>query len=402
VIPLLADENIAPSIRQEMLADSIEFYQHYLAQESRPADESLAPSATLTRIQLAEAYASNQQWQQAVDQLELAVKSQPQLLTASKTEYRWYAKAIANLGLGYLQFGRDAEAITQLREAGTLYAELLRMDFDEPAIMTIQLEQAAVYTNLGQAYRSSGNSPLALEQLRLAESICQQIQATGSYPKSQRLLSQIWDHQATLLADSNPQLALKYASLSVTLQRDNIDQIRTHWKRLQRFGTSLHNLAALTQKTGAPEVALGQLKEAESQRELAVLLNPNHPDLLNELAVVQNARGMIQADLGYKDEARDSFENAIRQLQTVQHNHAIRWTAKSQIALLNVLINLATISTNVAPEDWSRQSARFEAEFHHPSLDSNDGSILQDELKNIRQSAEQLKLSSSMQTKAEP
>jgi eukaryotic-like serine/threonine-protein kinase len=401
VIPLLADENIAPSIRQEMLADSIEFYQHYLDQDSRPTDDSLAPSATLTRVQLAEAYASNQQWRQAVDQLELVVKSQPQLSTATPIEYRWHAKALANLGLGYLQFGKDAEAILQLREAGKLYAELLQMDFDESAKRIFQLEQAAVHTNLGQAYRSSGNSLLALEQLRIADSICQQIKATGAYPKSQRLLSQIWDHQATLLANTNTESALKYANLSVDLQRDNIDQIRTHWQRLQRFGTSLHNLAALTQKSGAPEVALVQLKEAESQRELAILLNPNNPDLLNELAVVQNARGMIQADLGYKDEARLSFENAIRQLQTIQQNHTTRWTAKSQIALLNVLINLATISADVAPEEWSRQSARFDAELHHPLLDSSNVSTLQDELKKIRQSAEQLKLSSSMQMKAE-
>jgi hypothetical protein len=122
---------------------------------------------------------------------------------------------------------------------------------------------------------------------------------------------------------------------------------------------------------------------------------------LNELAVVQNARGMIQADLGYKDEARLSFENAIRQLQTIQQNHTTRWTAKSQIALLNVLINLATVSADVAPEEWSRQSARFDAELHHRLLDSSNVSTLQDELKNIRQSAEQLKLSSSMQVKAE-
>lgn len=401
VIPQLADENIAPTIRQEMLADSIEFYQHYLDQDSRPTDESLAPSATLTRVQLAEAYASSQQWQQAVEQLELAVKSQPQLSTASKSEYRWRAKAMANLGLGYLQFGRHAEAITQLIEAGKLYAELLQMDFDESALMTIQLEQAAVHTNLGQAYRSSGNPGLALEELRLAESVCQQIKAMEGYPQSQRLLSQIWDHLATLLADTNTESALKYANLSVDLQRDNIDQIRTHWKRLQRFGTSLHNLAALTQKDGAPEAALGHLKEAQSQRELAVLLNPSNPDLLNELAAVHNAQGMLEADLGYKAEARLSFEKAIRQLQTVQQNHTTRWTAKSQIALLSVLINLATISTEVAPEEWSRQSARFETELKHPSLDSSSLSTVQDELKNIRQSAEQLKLSSSMQTKAE-
>lgn len=401
VIPLLADENIAPTIRQEMLADSIEFYQHYLDQDSRPTDESLAPSATLTRVQLAEAYASSQQWQQAIEQLELAVQSQPQLSTASKSEYRWHAKAMANLGLGYLQFGRYAEAITQLREAGKLYAELLQMDFGESAVKTIQLEQAAVHTNLGQAYRSSGNPGLALEELRLAESICQQIKATEGYPQSQRLLSQIWDHLATLLADTNTESALKYANLSVELQHHNIDQIRTHWKRLQRFGTSLYNLAALTQKDGAPEAALGHLKEAQSQRELAVLLNPSNPDLLNELAAVHNAQGMLEADLGYKAEARLSFEKAIRQLQTVQQNHTTRWTAKSQIALLSVLINLATISTEVAPGEWSRQAARFETELKHPSLDSSSLSTVQDELKNIRQSAEQLKLSSSMQTKAE-
>jgi serine/threonine protein kinase len=401
VIPRLDDEDVDPIIRQEMLADSIEFYQHYLDQGSRPKAEELGQSAIRTRVQLAEAYASNQQWKQAVEQLELALQGQSKPSLANPAAFRWYAKAKANLGLGYLQFRKTTDAVVHLRDAAELYDPLAKSDLEQSTKEIIQLERAAVHTNLGQAYRLSNDTRRAQEQLQLAASICQQLKPSGTYPESVRLLSQIWDHQATLLADTEPAQAMQIAQLSVDLQRNNHDHIRNHWKRLQRFGTSLHNLAALKQKNGLPEAALELLKETQKQREQAVWLKPSSPDILNELAVVHNAQGLLQADLGHHAEARLCFEDAIRQLQSVQKNHPMQWTATSQIALLNVLINLATISIDVDLADWSEQVSRFEVESHHSSLSSISDPSLKNELQNIRHSAEQLKLSSSMQSKAD-
>ena len=401
VVPLLADDATDPQIRQEMLADSIQYYEHFLDKEQNRTDEQLGFATDLTRVQLAEAYASSNRWAPAITQLESVVRNEPQTSTAPATQLRWYAKARANLGLGYLQLQRTPEAIEQLQLAITIYEKLEGSDLDTSARQTLQLEHAAALTNLGQAHRANGQSDRGLEQLQLAATLCDPFLNDATYSKGQRLLTQIWDHQATLLADKAPEMALGYSQKSVSLQTRHIDFIRTNWKRIRQYATSLHNLAMLHQKQGNTQAALDTLQQTTQQRETAILLNPASHALRSELAITLNTAGMLHADKGASAEAQTCFAEAAKHLRHARQLAPTNWNAESQLALLHVLLNLASVTDEKSAEARNEQAIAFQEELQHTILDNASSQPVEIELTSIRQRAEQLKLVNLNSSKAE-
>lgn len=401
IIPLLADDSADPQLRQEMLADSIKFYQHFLAKENHHQDHELDIATQITRVQLAEAYASSNEWQQAIAQLELVVTADSPLATTSPTEMRWYAKAVANLGLGHLQLRETNEAIKRLTQAVALYDKLATENLADSTRPTLSLEHAAVLTNLSQAYRSQGKHELSLQQLQQATLLCEQVPNAANYSKAQRLLTQIWDHEAALLADSNPKQALDCSQKSVALQTQHIEFIRTNGKRIRQYATSLHNLAILQQKQGDVQAALVTLQKTVEQRQTAILLQPTSPKLRSELSVTLNAQGLLLADSGDMAHAKICFEQAADQLQQARDMSLASWNAESQVALLNVLINLASVSKDLSSSPWSELVHNFENEWQHAVLQAPKAQAVEQELVSIRQRAEQLKLGTSNSSQAE-
>lgn len=401
IVPLLADDATDPHIRREMLADSIEYYEHFLKRKHNPIDTQLGFTTDLTRVQLAEAYASSNLWKPAIEQLDIVVKNEPELPTASAAELRWYAKARANLGLCYLQLQCTNQAVEHLRLGVELYEKLDGSNLDDITKRTVQLEHAAVLANLGQAYHAAGDSDLGLKQLQTAASLCERLPVDSTYSKGQRLLTQIWDHQATLLADTNPEQALTYSQKSVAMQTRHIDFIRTSWKRIRHYATSLHNLAILYQKQGHLQAALDTLQRTAQQRETAILLTPSNHSLRMDLAVTLNAAGMLQADNGSNTEAGKSFVDAATQLRSARDIAPTQWKAEAQLALLQVLLNLASVAKENPGPEWNAQVKTFQEESQHKVLHNLSSTSIEIELANIRQRAMQLKLTNLNSPQAE-
>jgi eukaryotic-like serine/threonine-protein kinase len=353
IVQDLADVPGADPMRSQMLAETITFYESYLARASQ--DPQLQEDIAKAKLQLASAYQQAGRNDESISHYHaiLANVNSPPTPTWSKQQLI----ARNDLALLLLERGDCELATRHLLEVVDLYQSKLRDGSSDIQDVT---GLAAAHLNLARAYHSLGT--LAKEHQSLQEAEQHFRVALAREPERRDIrsdLATVRDHQAVFASANDLKAAIFAGSDAVALhQQASTGDERNSPKQRSRLAASLHNFAVLHVKAGDVDRARSHFNESIEIREKLAVGNPLNAVCLSELAVSLNALGMLECQTEEWPSATEAFERAVRVLETLVHDVDRQATPSYQVALKQTVDNLAKLQAASNPKPSSQIDER--------------------------------------------
>ncbi|MDX1927548.1 MAG: protein kinase [Pirellulaceae bacterium] len=353
VISPLAEVPGAETIRSQMLADTIEYYESFLTECELPehlqSDPELMSDIATARLHLAAALVQADDHAKAQSSYEKAIVAFERI--DRPQDLRKLAIARNDLGLVYLNQGEFSLAVEQLTESLRVHEQYIARTHDASRV-----DEAATHANLARALGHLGNQAQKALELDKAATLYREQLACS--PKRNDLLSEfgtVLDDLALSRAEDQLSEALRYSREAVAIHEQCVNQSSAaSVKYSQRLGASQHNFAVLLAKYGQIDDARAQFREAIATKSKLTRTHPNWPSHWRELATSHRGLAELECQLGQWFEGRQLFELAKENLEHLVRQVDARPNPSHQLALASVLADIAKIdarhSHNAADE----------------------------------------------------
>jgi eukaryotic-like serine/threonine-protein kinase len=257
IVQDLADVPGADPMRSQMLADTITFYESFLARASQ--DPQLQEDIANAKLQLASAYHHAGRNDEAISHYQAILATVDSSPTPNQARQQLIARN--DLALLWLEQGDCELAAKHLQKVIDLYQSHLR---DGSTAIDDVTGLATAHLNLARAYHSLGTTAEEQQSLQAAE---QQFRTALAREPARRDirsdLATVRDHQAVFASAGDVKAAIFAANDALALHREAItgdDQVSTlHQSRL---AASLHNIAVLHVKDGDFDLARSRFAES--------------------------------------------------------------------------------------------------------------------------------------------
>ncbi len=353
MIQPLADVPGAEAIRSQMLADSIQYYESFLAQstvsEHLQNDAELVSDMAMARVNLAAALIQMGESAKAQANYELAIEAFEKL--GRPQDIRQIAVARNDLALVYLSQGERKAAVGQLQAALRIY-ESSALQNQTAA----DADSAATYVNLASAFGQLGDH--AQEMVALNKAAVLYRQQLRIAPGRTDLLSEfatVMDHLALIARESDLAKALTHCEEAVAMHNECVKRNASSVKHLQRQGGSLHNLAVLLAKDGQIEEARRRFRDAIETKHELTRTHATWSSLWSDLAVSHSELALLECQAEQWEAARSSFKCAAEKLEHLVNTVDSAPSAMHQLALASVLANIVKIEVQEASSGASRE-----------------------------------------------
>jgi eukaryotic-like serine/threonine-protein kinase len=359
LIPQLEDETSAPSVRTAMLGDTISYYESYLQEHN--GDFQLSSDVQLARRQLAQALSHQGNFHKAAGQWERIAL---ELQQASKTESKKIELAATwnELGLVYLRLGRVDDAIQTLKKGSDLYENSMTEPRSSSS-KSARLRWAASLTNLANALNISGQEKDADSHLQEAEKLYRDLLRDSELSKPELgLLAQLLDHRASHFVHAELPKAIRMGEEAIDLHRLHCQNEGATFSSKQRFGNSLHNLAAMQFSDGGLDVAIDLFEKACDVRRHNMLENPSRLECRLELATSKNALGLAYAKQADVSKALQCFDEASGLFIDMRIASRRKLSIEVQFAFVQVLLNRESLLIDDKSPEFSHTKYQLDEE----------------------------------------
>lgn len=343
VIHPLAELPGAERIRSQMLTDTIQYYESFIARSTRSEqlknDTELYRDMAIARVHLAAALMQVGELTKARSNYELAIAAFDE--SNRPEDARHVAIARNDLALVLLSQGEPQAAVKQLKES---LRTLESLDLQDAANAVSDV--AAAYVNLARASRLSGDPVQEGAALNSAARLYRQ--ELESAPERTHLLSEfgtVMDSLALVHAKTDLATALEECEEATSIHAKCVKLDKASVKYAQRLGASLHNLAVLLAEDGRVDAARVKFREAIEVKGGLTKTHRTLPSNWYDLAVSQIGLGTLDYDSQKWPAARGNFESAKDCLTHLVEAVDSRPNAIHQLTLANVLANIAKIDS---------------------------------------------------------
>ena len=331
----------AEHIRSQMLTDTIDYYESFLAKSAN--DSFLNDDITTARLQLASAYQQAGRDRLASARFEAVIVD----ITSEKQEpsvkkLRQLALAHNDLALLKLRANDEQSAINNLRRAIEINKTLITTN---PKDADRLADVAAAYINLTQAYHAIGDDKLASIALQQAENHYREaILLAPQRTDLQSELGAALDHKAVSLSPHDLPGAIKAAAEGAELHASYVCEGTNLVLPMRRLGASLHNLAALQSKADSSDAARESFKQAVVIREKVTRSYPTEPGHWSDLAISYNGLAMLDGQVQAWNEAEFNFKKASETLRYLVDEIDREPVVSHHLALASTLTNIVRLA----------------------------------------------------------
>ncbi|REK15730.1 MAG: serine/threonine protein kinase [Planctomycetota bacterium] len=310
----LAEVPGAESVRRELLADTLEYYETFVEQAGD--DPALRAELATTQGKIG---ALNDQLglrDEAIDAHRKAI-AMLEGLVAAQPEVDDYRRRLAvcrnNLGLTLSRAGRFEEALDQLQQAIAAQQQLVS---EQAQADGLHSELAVSFVNLGDLQRQQGADDAAEASLREAIRLQEQLaetarrgDGTGNVEWLRNLAATY--NQLAALAGQDPADAVGWYEKAVAYQRQALEAQPEGLRHKSDLATWLNNLAAARARTGDLEKAAATYSEAIDLQQDLLRIAPLDRAYRRDLAVSYNNLGLAHTRLRDPENAQRCFRNAL-------------------------------------------------------------------------------------------
>jgi len=332
----------AERLRQELLDDTLQYYQEFIAAAAH--DPALHVDLALTHFrigqiaqQLGDAVKAEEAYQQSAQRLQELVDRQPDRVDLGRD----LALCHNNLGLLWARQGRSAAAEGAYNRAIDLQTAALRQAPAE--------EQAALEADLALSH---GNRALLLAQGgRVAEAdqayhraIEVQRQLAARQPDEPRhpaALAASYSNLSLLYARRDPVKAEVFCRDGLKLQQQLVAAHPAALGLAADLALSYNNLGALVCQNDRADQAHDCYREAIGLQERLVRTAPAVVQYRRDLAITYNNQGRVYTQQGRLTEAQKAFGEARRRAEDLVHDYPAELNYRSDLG--GILNNLARV-----------------------------------------------------------
>ena len=292
LVPQLSEIRGAESVRSEMLAGTIQYYEAYLDQALN--DPNLGVDTETARLRLAGAYVQLGDTTRAIENFQKGIEQLTnRLSTLIPDHMRALYIAHNDLGLVYLKQGLARDAVQQLQCSIDGHEHLME---SYPENSDYQANLAAAHLNLAQALRACDDDANELAHRHLAEKSYRNLLKDRPDLIAYRSeLATLLDHRAVSMARTDLIEAIRVSEEAIQLHASCVHAATVRPREWQRFGASLHNLAVLQSQNGLTESSLKTFEKAIEIREMLVRAEPTRADYVVELESTRKAARMVES-----------------------------------------------------------------------------------------------------------
>lgn len=363
LIDRLADIPGAEPVRQQMLADTIEYYLHFLS-ESRH-DTHLSEDITTARLALASAMERQGQDLQAATHYQAAIDDLENLIFGSSSDKSGETHAIRKLAVASNDLAvvlmrlsskesRISDVVAHLNRALSLHQKLQSI---EPHNTEHLADRAAACLNLARAFHFQADRENEEEQLLACEKLYREaIEKDRQRPEWISELGTVLDHKAMFIAHECIDSAIDFASEAATLHSASTQGANPSITWLRREGSSLHNLAVLLAQRGDFDPSRERFQQAIEAREKLTRRIPACPDHWADVANSYNALGLMECQIHRWQDSQGHFRLAANRLTSLVDEIDPHPSFDRQYALANALLN-AERAANYAHTNTSNSDA---------------------------------------------
>lgn len=302
----------AEKLRQELLADTLQYYQEFI--ELAGDDASLRSELATTHFRVGEIAeklgdpaTGLAAYGEARELFARLAEQQPDAL-AHRADL---ALCYNNQGLILSRQGSIAEAEQAFRQAIVLQQELCEAQAAGAENVRYRGDLAVTWGNLGLLHAKAGDMARADAAYRTAMQTQQELaKRLPNEPKHQASLALSYNNLSRLYAKTDSVKAEQLCRQGLEIQRNLVEAQPSAAAYESDLALSCNNLGALTSCNGRTKEAEALYREAIEVQQRLVRRAPNVVQFRRDLAISHNNLGRLLTRSGDLPRARDAFEEA--------------------------------------------------------------------------------------------
>ncbi|WP_147869303.1 serine/threonine-protein kinase [Stieleria maiorica] len=309
---LLSDIPAASSVRQQLLRETLTYYQAFA--EQADDDETLTEDLAITFGKIGSLQNEIGSPAEAIASLEESMRLFQQLADAGRpnaTLQNRLASSENNLALALDRAGRYQAAQQHYESAIQRWQDLSDAD---PADVEARAGWAMAVGNfallLSKTDRPDQAEAMFHRSLEIAQSAPSAASVAPNAPLAKQLAS-TYQNLSGLLAERDPGQAVSYARAALEYQMRELDDGHASPTAAARVALTLNSLGAAQSACGESDAAIESYRQASELQQQLIGRWPGELTYQRDLAVTQNNLGMALAAQDQFDSARRAFDQAL-------------------------------------------------------------------------------------------
>jgi serine/threonine protein kinase len=305
----------AEHVRQDLLRDTLAYYEEFVLQASDDPKSLSDVARTHHRIGVltSELHSPSQ----ALRSFQQSANTYDQIATDSDADPVLQTQATENLnawGLALIQSGKLAEAKTVLANAASRQQKLVDR---EPDSVSLAVQLALIENNAGLLALHQGAAEIAQQHFAVSINILrvQQKRAqteTQALPeRAHRALAAALQNSSKGITKSDPAGAIILLEEAISMQLDLANRSSNRLRATQDMAVMYNNLASAHSEINNDEMAAQALQRAIALQRQLRLVAPNVSQYSSELALSLNNLAMIRQRQSNHAEAAELISQAI-------------------------------------------------------------------------------------------